>query len=278
MPQLRQNTLEFIKTLLDELNPFVANFRAISSSSNITDLCLRIRADHGLDQRIYNTPTASQVAAVWVEGHDHMDCAERDIIVHSRSQGLQRISELNGSYDPMQYPLLFPRGDYGWHPGILQNVSHKEVTVRQYYSYKLYFRKPSSTLLFYGGRLFQQYVVDNYVKIESTRLNYLRYNQDKIRKELYQGLQDSFHSGIVNTSDVGRRIILPSTFIGGPCDMYQRYQDAMALVQTYGKPDLFITITCNPWWPEITSELLPEQTPQDRPDLTGNTLIYCFRF
>src|SRR6185369_2877608 len=100
-------------------------------------------------------------------------------------------------------------------------------------------------------------IVDNYIKIESARLNYLRYNQDKIHKELYQGLQDSFQSGTTNTSNVGQRIILPSTFIGGPRDMYQRYQDAMALVQVYGKPDLFITITCNPWWPEIVSELLP---------------------
>lgn len=43
----------------------------------------------------------------------------------------------------------------------------------------------------------------------------------------------------------------------------------MALVQTYGRPDIFITITCNPRWPEITSELMPMQTPQDRPDLTA---------
>ena len=49
--------------------------------------------------------------------------------------------------------------------------------------------------------------------------------------------------------------------------MYQRYQDAMALVQEYGWPDLFITITCNPSWPEIHQELLLGQTPQDRPDL-----------
>ncbi|CAG8734407.1 23865_t:CDS:2, partial [Racocetra persica] len=245
-------------SILDRLNPFVVNFRSISSASNITELRLLIRADHGLDQRTYNMPTTSQVAAVWVEGNDHINYTERDIIVQSRSQGLQRVSELSGCYDPMQYPLLFPRGDYGWHPGILQNTSQKKVTMRQYYSYKLHFRELSSTLLFFGGRLLQQYVVDNYVKIESSRLSYLRFNQDKIRKEYYQGLHDSVQSGIINASEVGCRVILPSSFMG----------DAMALVQAYGKPDIFITITCNPWWPEITAELLPMQTPQDRPDLT----------
>ncbi|KAB2602049.1 hypothetical protein D8674_003054 [Pyrus ussuriensis x Pyrus communis] len=41
----------------------------------------------------------------------------------------------------------------------------------------------------------------------------------------------------------------------------------MTLVQRFGKPDLFITMTCNPSWEEIKSELLAGQTPQDRPNL-----------
>lgn len=46
-----------------------------------------------------------------------------------------------------------------------------------------------------GGRLFQQYVVDNYVKIESQKLRWLRSNQEKFRREFRQGLQDSLHAG-----------------------------------------------------------------------------------
>eukprot|EP00267_Zea_mays_P047900 XP_020400406.1 uncharacterized protein LOC109942674 [Zea mays] len=41
----------------------------------------------------------------------------------------------------------------------------------------------------------------------------------------------------------------------------------MALVRKFGKPDIFLTMTCNPNWDEITRELLPMQSPQDRPDL-----------
>ncbi|CAG8695146.1 3887_t:CDS:2, partial [Racocetra fulgida] len=126
MPQLRQDILEFIKLMLNQLNPFIINFRSISSYMNIAELCLLIRADHGLDQRVYNKPTASQVAAVWVEGNNSIEYAERDIIVQSQSKDLIRISELSGSYDPMQYPLLFPQGDYGWHPNILQYESQKK--------------------------------------------------------------------------------------------------------------------------------------------------------
>lgn len=46
-------------------------------------------------------------------------------------------------------------------------------------------------------------------------------------------------------------------------------QDAMAIVREHGKPDLFVTMTCNPKWPEITRELEPGQQASDRPDLTA---------
>ena len=49
--------------------------------------------------------------------------------------------------------------------------------------------------------------------------------------------------------------------------MIQQFQDAMSLVQKFGKPDLFITMTCNLGWEEIQNELLPTQTAQDHPDL-----------
>lgn len=47
------------------------------------------------------------------------------------------------------------------------------------------------------------------------------------------------------------------------------FQDAMSIVRRYGKPDLFITITCNPKWPEILTELKQGQTPQDIPDIVS---------
>ena len=51
--------------------------------------------------------------------------------------------------------------------------------------------------------------------------------------------------------------------------MMQQYLDAMGIVRKFGKPDLFITMTCNPNWREIRDHLLPGQQPSDRPDLTA---------
>ncbi len=50
--------------------------------------------------------------------------------------------------------------------------------------------------------------------------------------------------------------------------MIQNYQDCMALCRVIGYPDLFITFTCNPKWPEISHLLqpIPGQPPEDRPD------------
>ena len=38
----------------------------------------------------------------------------------------------------------------------------------------------------------------------------------------------------------------------------------MASVEKLGKSDVFLTFTCNPKWPEITENLLPGQTTDDR--------------
>ncbi|XP_029348190.1 uncharacterized protein LOC115034847, partial [Acyrthosiphon pisum] len=68
---------------------------------------------------------------------------------------------------------------------------------------------------------------------------------------------------------VGRRTILPSTFLGGPRYMKQCYHDAMSIVRKYGKPDLFITFTCNPRWPEIVDNIPYWLNATDRPDLVA---------
>jgi hypothetical protein len=77
------------------------------------------------------------------------------------------------------------------------------------------------------------------------------------------------HHSNIDANSVGKRIVLPSSFIGGNRQMTQLYADSMAGVREFGKPDLFITMTCNPYWPEIQAELLPHQKAEDRPDIVA---------
>ena len=73
--------------------------------------------------------------------------------------------------------------------------------------------------------------------------------------------------GETHGSRVGRRILLPASFIGGLRDMRHRYLDAVALVQRFGKPNIFLTVTCNPRWPKILQELNPSKETHNIPDL-----------
>ncbi|XP_071935702.1 uncharacterized protein [Coffea arabica] len=143
------------------------------------------------------------------------------------------------------------------------------VSCREYYCYKLQIRDADQSMLLHIGRLLQQYVVDMYVKIESIRLDFHRgrNKQAQLRTEIYQGIVDSISNGESSSSGIGKRIFLPASFIGGPRDMRRRYMDAMSLVQRYGKPDIFLTMTCNKNWPEIKKLLLPTDKVENRPDL-----------
>jgi len=82
-------------------------------------------------------------------------------------------------------------------------------------------------------------------------------------------LVDVVSTGETRALEVGKTVVLPRSFLGGDRDMQQRFLNAMAIVQCFGKPDYFITMTCNPYWEEVTSNLEPGQTPQDRPDLVS---------
>jgi hypothetical protein len=154
-----------------------------------------------------------------------------------------------------------------------------------YHAYRLQKRPGEQPLLLWGGNLFQQYVVDAWASVEQNNLNWARHNQKKLRAEVYSGLRDAALGDRDENMDLaehGRRVILPSSFIGSERHMTQLFQDSMAICRTYGKPDIFLTMTANPNWPEIQEELLWEADPapganyqrrrqkaSDRPDIVA---------
>ena len=105
-----------------------------------------------------------------------------------------------------------------------------------------------------------------FAKIEPERINFIRFSQTKLRAEEYIHLKDAIRDD-KDTSNIGQLIILPSSFTGGMRYMHERKQDAMTYVRCHGRPDLFITFTCNPKWPEIGTQFMHGQKSQDRHDL-----------
>ena len=99
------------------------------------------------------------------------------------------------------------------------------------------------------------------------RLNYFKHNQQTIRSDKYKCIRDAILSDQTSDmSQIGKHTILPSSFTGGPRHMNQLFQVAMACIRLHGKPDLFVTFTANPKWPEIMCELDKRQVLNDRPD------------
>jgi hypothetical protein len=107
--------------------------------------------------------------------------------------------------------------------------------------------------------LTQQYFRDQWLKIEEQRLNYIRFNQRQLRADLYCGFADAVASD--DTRNAGRYVVLPSTHLGSPRNMFGNFADAMGIMAMYGKPDYFFTVTANPKWPEIIAACPPNCTP-----------------
>lgn len=89
-----------------------------------------------------------------------------------------------------------------------------------------------------------------------------------MRTENYIHLRDSLAKD-THPSSIGQKVILPSSYVGSPRYMHERTQDTMAYVRKYGRPDLFITFTCNPNWPEITDNLFQSQSTHHRHDIVA---------
>ncbi|KAL3639574.1 hypothetical protein CASFOL_017481 [Castilleja foliolosa] len=236
---LHEDIVGDLKSMLDENNVLVRLFRMAKeklSEHGDRNVSIKLIGKRGPEVRTYNLPEVSEIAALIVGDFDE-GLGTRDILIETRSGKLQRINELHPSYLGLQYPLIFSYGEDGYRDDFFysypnQTVQRKrtKITMRDFFAFRFHDR------------------VDEC--------------------ELYNHLNDAYVRGENDSSLQGKRVILPPTFIGGPRYMIRNYHDAMAICAWAGYPDLFITFTCNPKWPEITRYIdkLGLNT-EDRPDI-----------
>ncbi|POM75052.1 LOW QUALITY PROTEIN: Helitron helicase-like protein [Phytophthora palmivora] len=271
------------------------------------DLRLRLHVARNANPGTHNTPTASEVAAIII---DRAAAEHRDIILNTRQGGFKRIYETSESYDPLQYPLLFPYGEPGWtydlpYVGDPVDSNGKPLTIslREYESYVLHDRTASNSLILRGDRLTQQYSVGQWAKCEQERLRFIERtnlstdwkhckvlpmlcgtnlaivaaNEEVAQRRSTATTRQSRDTGVDSTEpeaeNIGRKVIIPPTFTGGPRYMYQRFLDAMTIVREKGAPNLFISMTCNPNWPEIKENLRPGEKASDRPNVVARVFM-----
>lgn len=284
-PQQRRDTMALLEEVLRANNPYVRIYLhayEILQHYDAPEYSVKICVAPGAKNHHNNDiPTADEVAVI-LPGNHSVAGDNRDIILslrprpgHSQSDntsqeslGLQRIHEGHSAYAPLQYVLLFPYGEPGWNWDMTLTDGSR-MTLRQFSCYRLHDRQHEFSTILRSGRLLQHYIVDMFAAIDQSRLRWYYLNQPQFRLSHLQGMEDAINrqDDQNDLAHLGQRIILPSSYQGGPRDMHQRFQDSMAIAHFFKKIDIFLTITTNPNWPEIRQELLPGQQPYERPDL-----------
>ncbi|XP_053592995.1 uncharacterized protein LOC103575583 [Microplitis demolitor] len=189
---------ENLQNMLLQVNPYVHDFKSALESiplENKDNYQLVINADRkpiSDHKGRYNKPSTNEVAVVLVD----QECQKRDIVLFLRTGDLQRISETHRSYDALQYPLIFCRGEDGYnfnifHSGQQAEDTNKKISALQFYCYRLMMRSNEFNNLHRYRQISNQFWVDMYAKIETERLSFIRNSQKQLRAENYIHLQDA---------------------------------------------------------------------------------------
>lgn len=261
-------------------NPYTRQYKSLhelSKPRNVKNYRLLFCKEPNTQlSKTYNLPVTAEVAALIVS-KDGSVPEKIDVCVYPKCpKGVESrtfISDLSFHLDPMLFPLLFPSGDLGFSEKYTL-TNGKKMSAMQYYCSRLAWRPDSGfNPIFFAGKLTQSYVIHGYLAMEHNRLNFIRNNQQKLRFHNYKGVMDHFSKGNIDINAdrkrLGHAFILPASYVGSPRYMNEVYHNNLAVVRKKGmNVDLFITITCNPKWPEIVRELKkfpPGTTTNDIP-------------
>ncbi|XP_074265962.1 uncharacterized protein LOC141588417 [Silene latifolia] len=147
-PNLNEQMMTLLMGIMDD-NPYEKFFRSLQEIEVTENTRIVSNTDPTNDQRVYNAPTSDEVAVVWpdnttVQGNEGPHIIAYGRVTDDMPESLIEAEIANAA-------RRHTRAD-------------KRISCREYYAYKFQIR-PGNFLL-RGGRIFQQYIVDMYVKIE----------------------------------------------------------------------------------------------------------------
>jgi hypothetical protein len=113
-PGLDENLIRMVRGILKHLNAYVQVFTSLGNVHNLDEYTIELNTSIDVDQRRYNAPAMDQVAAIWLDGNDSQKSFDRSIVIYGKLMEPHYIRGYHGCYDPLAYPLFFPRGETGW--------------------------------------------------------------------------------------------------------------------------------------------------------------------
>ena len=246
MSDLRDSVLRSFHNLFLQYNHLARGFRqAAIAVSLMTD---RDRESVGFTWHATDDTSSFEMGSV-IESAGF----QRNIIVHVQDCKLRSISDGHRLYHALAYPLLFPTGASGWHYDF--QFGDRRISLTEYMRFLLMHRD-RPTHIQSCQRLALEFYCDAFSQVEARNLAFHRSatQQAKYVRASARSILDQLHSE--NAHVIGTPVVLPSSFPNSPRYYHNLYLDAIALPRKFGKPDLFITMTANPQWREI-SEAIP---------------------
>jgi hypothetical protein len=253
---LRREVVAELHTLLSEHNPLVRQF-VQAARCNIPELVWKC---------------ADDISTMQIGALVERPGSKRDIVIQRLDRMPEFIDDGHALYHPLAYPLLFPLGNPGWHDNLtVSNVNHsrtRRVTLTEWGRYYIMHRD-HATHWQRCEKLSMEFYCDIWAQVEARNAQFHRSpaQQEKYRGARVAAIEDQITEG-VPAVEIGQPVVrLPSSFVGSARYYQQLYMDAMALPKKFGKPDLFVTFTCNPKWPEIVAALPPNAQWQHHGDI-----------
>jgi Helitron helicase-like domain at N-terminus len=250
MLRIPEDWKENIRQTLEDINPYVGYARQLdreADTSTTEIMALELRSN----------PISGEIAAV-IHSGTIGDISPRSVCIWKSGQRQPEfISILNEHYESLQYPLLFPHGTLGW--GKRQHET-AGWTQMEWYRYRL-LTEPRFLNM---GRLTCEYIVDMFSRMEDERLDYIKMGRKEQLRQQREAQSISTNPD-ESSLDPEQSFLLPASFVHSKLWASNQVADSLTLCRKFGKPSLFLTITTNPKWPEIVSQLRPGQTASDIP-------------
>ena len=251
--QLNTRILKQLTAAIVHSNPYMkaaqrlANLRASGSNAHV-----RLEWQEGLDE----------VAAI-VDDNPTTSMDARKVVIRRSGTGKpDYLHPLSPIYEPLSYPLWFPYGGHGWHPGLVTSHGHK---VSQMWWYRQLALRCS--YMHACGRLLNEWFINMYCRMEDERFSVLRHLQRQAQVRHDTPPCEVVRNDVSSNGVTAKDFCLPASVPGSPRHLRRLRVDALELARRRGAPTFFLTLTCNPRWSEIQAGLLPGQTAADRPDL-----------
>jgi len=213
-------------------------------------------------------------------------------VLKIRRKGNQRTSDIqvtDSKLEPLSYPLLFPYGENGWGDNIRKSLKFPSYLLsRMLMGEKnldgtfLQVRNRKGILVTVNrfqlmSRLGQTYLVDNVSRAIDFRLAWHRSHQEDVfgltPNSSVESTQES--NGDENDHMNNEQTFLGQSFHGSRRHLRSLSANALSIISEYGRPSIFITLTCNAYWDDITEMLLESQVLIDKLFFC-NTTTYIF--